>query len=268
MIRFLRTVGLLALCGAAGLAQSQELVIGGTGSALGALQRLAEAFVLQQPSVKATVLPSLGSGGGLKALQAGALHVAVSSRPPKPAELAAGSSVVELGRTPFVVAVSADNPTTSVSRDQLAALLAGHTVAWADGSMARPVLRPPDDADSVALRALGPAVATALDAAHKRPGVPVALTDQDCADRIAQTPGAFGPTTLALLLGERRPLKALALDGQLPGVKALVEKRYAHARTLWLVSGPQPLPATAGFLAFVRSPAGRAMLAELGIWAS
>ena len=260
-------VGLLALCGAASLAQSHELVIGGTGAALGALQRLADAYVRTQPAVRATVLPSLGSGGGLKALRAGAIQVAVSARPPDPAELAAGSSTVELGRTAFVVAVSRDNPTTSISRDQLAALLAGHTVAWADGSAARPVLRPPEDADSVSLRALGPAVASALDLAQQRPGVPVVLTDQDCADRIAFTPGAFGPSTLSLLLGEGRPLKALAIDGQAPGVRALAEKRYPHVRTLWLVIGPRPDPRTAGFVAFVRAPTGRALLADLGIWA-
>ena len=76
----------LAVCAAFALtgvatAQTQEIKIGGTGAALGTMQVLAQAYAKTRPDAKITVLPSMGSGGGIKAVLAGAIQIGVSSRP-------------------------------------------------------------------------------------------------------------------------------------------------------------------------------------------
>ena len=67
-----------------------ELVIGGTGTALGGMQLLAKAFSEDHPEIKTVVLPSLGSGGGIKALGAGKIDLSLSARPLKDKESATG----------------------------------------------------------------------------------------------------------------------------------------------------------------------------------
>jgi len=257
----------LLLAGLASSAAAEVLRIGGTGAGLGALQRLSDAWARQQPGATVVLLPSLGSSGGIKAVRAGALSLAVSGRAPDSVELAAGAVAVELGRTPFVIAVGPQVKTQGLSLSQLAALLSGQALNWPDGQPARPVLRPLGDSDTDALRAMGAAMPAAVAAAAQRPGLAVAMTDQDCADRIAALPGGFGPSTLALMLSESRPLRALAIDGEPASLSALAQGRYAHARTLWLVTGAHASLPVQQLLAYARSAAGRAVLRDAGVLA-
>ena len=77
---------LIWLIGAAvGPANAAETIkIGGTGSALGDMTRLAEAYMRANPDTKVVVLPSLGSAGGIKALRAGAIDIALTTDPLQP----------------------------------------------------------------------------------------------------------------------------------------------------------------------------------------
>src|SRR5687767_3132598 len=97
-----------ALLVAAGAAQAAaEIKIGGTGNALGTMRELAHAYSKLHPGTKVIVLPSLGSGGGIKAATNGAIDIAVSSRPLKDDERQPDVVETEYARTPFVFAVSA-----------------------------------------------------------------------------------------------------------------------------------------------------------------
>ncbi len=62
------------------------LKIGGTGAALGTMRILADQFVRKRPDISVVIPDSLGSGGGIKAVLAGALDIALSSRQLKPKE--------------------------------------------------------------------------------------------------------------------------------------------------------------------------------------
>ena len=53
------------------VAIADNVRLGGTGSALGTMQRLVEAFTQSDPQFALSVLPNLGTTGGLKALTAG-----------------------------------------------------------------------------------------------------------------------------------------------------------------------------------------------------
>lgn len=65
------------LSGGFGSASAAEtsLRFGGTGGSLGPMRQLSEAFMKVNPDVAIEVLPSLGSGGGIKAVLAGAIDL-------------------------------------------------------------------------------------------------------------------------------------------------------------------------------------------------
>ncbi len=245
---------------------AEEIRIGGTGSALGTMQLLADAFARRNPDIKVTVLPSLGSSGGIKAAIQGAIDIGVSSRPLKADERGLGAVEVEYGRTPFVFAVSAKSKASEITLTRLADIYAGKIKSWPDGSQIRVVMRPVGDVDTDLIKSLSPAIRQALSEAEKRPGVPFAVTDQDAADDLEKIPGAVGPTTLSVILSEKRSLKALRLDGVEPTPGNAAAGRYPHHKTMFFVTGGKPSAAAQRFIAFARSGAGREVLARSGHW--
>jgi len=251
---------------AAASAQAQELKIGGTGAALGTMQRLGQAFARNHPDTRVTVLPSMGSGGGIKAVLAGAIQIAVSSRPPSEAESKAGVVAVEYGRTPFVFATSSTSRVTGITTQNLADFYAGKVDEWPDGSKLRLVLRPIGDSDSEIIKSISPAMRDAKSAAEQRKGMLFTVTDQETAASIEKVSGALGTSTLALLMSEKRALKALSLDGVAPSARTIADGSYPLAKQLFVVTAPKSPPEAQAFVAFVQSPVGREILQQTGHW--
>ena len=96
--------------------------------------------------------------------------------------------------------------------------------------------------------------------------VVIATTDQDSADALEKTPGAVGISTLALILSERRPLKALVLNGVTPSPKAIADGAYPYYKTMFMVVGSKTSQLARDFIDFVRSPEGRNILTQNGHW--
>lgn len=256
----------LAALTAGSAARAEELKIGGTGAALGTMQLLALSYARAAPGAKITVLPSMGSSGGIKAVLAGATQIAVSSRPLNEAEIKAGAVAVEYGRTPMVFATTAASPVAGITTQNLVDYYAGRVDTWPDGSKLRLVLRPIGDSDSETIKAMSPAMRDAKSAAEQRKGMVFTVTDQETASALEKTAGTLGPSTLALILTEKRALKALALDGVVPSAQSIANGSYPLAKQLLIVTGPKSPPEAAAFVAFVRSPAGRELLQQAGHW--
>jgi phosphate transport system substrate-binding protein len=243
---------------------SNTLRIGGTGLALGGIQILAEAFLAENPSVDIEIPPSLGSGGGIKALLADAIDLSVSTRPPKDKEAAKGATAFRYGRTPFVFATRPDTGVEGVTTQQLADLYGGRVTTWPNGSDVHLVLRPPGRSTYKTLQKMSAGMSEAIDIALARPGVVPATTGQDSADAIEQQVGALGTTTLGMILGEGRKLQPLALDGVEPTIDNLAAGIYPLEQSLYLVLGPQPSRLEEAFAAFMKSPRARNMLNKVG----
>jgi phosphate transport system substrate-binding protein len=212
------------------------------------------------------VLPSMGSGGGIKAVLAGAVQIGVSARPLTEAESKAGAVGLEYGRTPFVFATAAGNKTVGITTQNLVDFYAGKIEQWPDGAKLRLVLRPIGDSDSETIKSMSSAMRDAKSAAEQRKGMVFTVTDQETAAGIEKIPGALGPSTLALLLSEKRPLKTLALNGVVPSAQTLADGSYPLYKDLLIVTGPHTPPAAQAFVAFVRSEAGREILRQTGHW--
>ena len=263
----LGATAVFVLCGAASV-HAEDVKIGGTGAALGTMRLLAEAYVKSHPSTKITVFPSLGSSGGIKAVLSGAIQLGLSSRPLTEAEVKAGAVGIEYGRTPFVFATSMATKTNDLTTQDLVDIYAGKTEQWLDGTKIRLVLRPIGDSDSDLIKNISPAMREATRAAEQRRGMSFTVSDQDTANNIENIPGALGPSTLALLLSEKRHVKVLTFNGIAPDAKSLADGSYPLYKQLLLITSPRTSPAAHAFVAFVRSAAGREILVQTGHWAN
>ena len=261
----LGATAVLVVCSAASV-HAEDIRIGGTGAALGTMQLLAEAYAKNHPNSRIAVLPSLGSGGGIKAVLSGVLQIGLSARPLTENEVKAGAVGVEYGRTPLVFATSATTKIGDLTTQNLVDIYFGKAEQWPDGAKIRLVLRPIGDSDSELIKNLSPTMRDATHAAEQRRGMSFAITDQDAATNIEKTPGALGPSTLALILSENRQLKALTLNGIAPSAKSIADGTYPLFKQLLLVTGPKTLPAARDFVTFVRSAAGREILLQTGHW--
>lgn len=242
--------------------------INGTGAALGGLEAVAEAYAKSHPGSRVSILrPALGGGGSVKALQAGALDLAISARPLKEEERAQGLVAQEYAKAPLVIAVAKDNQRIAgLSLGELADIYAGRTRTWRDGSPLRLILRQPSDADTLLLRSMSPEMDAAVAAALARKGMVTAITDQESAELLEKTPGAIGTSSLALIVSEKRALRPLPLNGVEPSLQAFTDGRYPYAKTLYLVMAAHPSEETRRFADFLRAPAGRAILRRNGYW--
>lgn len=258
---------LLALFAARAATPDAETVrLGGSTSALGTMRQLGQAFERAHPGARIAVIDGLNSGGAIRAVVAGTVDVAASSRPLSDLERAQGLHAVEYGRSPSVFVTAAATPLDSLTRAQVADLYAGRQPRWSDGTRVRLVLTPADDPDTALLKRLSPAVAAAVDTAVARPGMVVDASDGVRADLIERTPGAVGLSMLSLIQSEQRPLKTLPLDGVEPSAAAIADGRYPLYKTFYLATPARPAPLVDRFAAFVRSPEGRAILERNGHW--
>jgi phosphate transport system substrate-binding protein len=256
----------LAVSPATSSAQEQSIKISGNGASLATMQVLAQAYASVQPGASINVLPSVGSSGGIKAMLAGALQIAVSARELTAAEVQAGAVATECGRTPFVFATASTHPVNAVKTQDLVDFYAGRTLSWPDGSKLRLVLRPSTDSDTATVKAMSPEMREAASMAEQRKGMVFAVTDQEAASNIEKVPGALGTSTLALILSEHRAIKPLALDGVMPSPQTLASGAYPLHRSIYLVTGPKTSMQALAFVAFIRSPAGAEILQRMGHW--
>jgi len=253
-----------ALALAAVGAHADSIKIGGTGAGLGTMKMLVQEFNKSRPDAQLVVTPSLGSTGAIRAVLAGAVDIGISTRPVSENESRQGASTRAYARTPFVIATGATNDSPGLSLRELVQIYSGKVTRWPDGSPIRLVVRPDSDFDTILMRAFSAEMSSAISAALARKGLRMADTDQDNADALEKLPGSLGTTTLTQIMTENRAIRPLTLDGVAPTLQSLATGRYRYFKTLHLVTGRNPSALARDFVAFVRSPAGQAVLASSG----
>jgi phosphate transport system substrate-binding protein len=246
-------------------AAEQTLRIGGTGSALGGAQQLLDGLTKRRPEITGIVLPSVGTSGAIKAVIAGALDIGLTSRPLKTAERSVGLVAQPYGTTAVVFAVRRDNPRSTIRSTEIVDIYEERITAWGDGTPIRFILRPPSDGDTEILMRFLPRLASAWQEAAEKRIAPVAYTDQEAAEMVETIPGSFGPNSLSLVLAERRPIKALALDGVAATVETIRNGTYDLTKTFHFITRPETGGAVRAFLDFAASPEGRDILESVGI---
>lgn len=269
--RWISWVVATLMLGSTSAVHAAPLRISGTGAAISTVRQLAEIHQKAHPELELHfITPPMGSNGSIQAVTNDQLDLALTGRPLKKEEADTGLIQTWIGRSPFAFVVQRDAPLSDISLDQAANLYAGRQTTWPDGSRARIILRPIQDADTTLLQSLSPKMREALKTAyeHRQPGSALADTDLDLADMVEKVPGALGSVAMTLVLAERRPLKGLRLDGVEPTVAALEQNRSVPFKPLYFVARQESMPHLAGFIAFLASDAGRSRMNALGLSAT
>lgn len=240
------------------------LRFGGTGAAVATMTRVAEAFQKKHSDVRLVFPPSLGSTGGIKAVIAGALDVGLNSRPLTEAERAHGLVVTEYARTPLLLVTSHKGAEVSFTLHQIAALYNGEIPSYPDGTPLRLIMRPEVEIDTHLVRGLSPEIDAAVRRAQSREGMTVAVTDHDNAEIMVKTRGAIGWMTMAQLISQDLELVPLPIDNIQPTSANFASGKYPLFRSFSVVTGAQPSPLVKGFLEFLFSAEGRAILEKNG----
>jgi phosphate transport system substrate-binding protein len=255
---------LLAAMGASlvSSAYAQSLKIGGTGAALGTMRLLGDAIMRSRQTATIEVLPSLG--GGIKALAANAIDLAVISRDLKDEERAQGLRSQGYGRTAVVFVTPTSNPIGDVTSAELAALFGGEVNVWRNGTPARAILRPHTESDTKLAAEHIPGLHEAIETARTRSGVPMYFTDQEAANALERIPGSVGTSSLSVILSEKRFLKALTLDGRIASSQSIADGSYPMLKTPYFVLPAEPSQLAKDFLDFTCSSEGQAILEKTG----
>jgi phosphate transport system substrate-binding protein len=242
---------------------AETIRIGGTGMALAAMQLAGERLKAVEPQIGVTVLPSLGTPGGLKALAQGAIDIAVIGRPLTADERT--REVLDSGcmTTALVFATSHPGP-HGFAVAQLPGLYADERPLWPDGKPLKVILRSRAGSENAYLTTAIPGMAAALETAYQHRGIPVATTDQENAEQAARIDGSFAIMTILQLRAEKLSLRPVELDGVLPSAETVAGRTYPLSVSVCLVLPVRPKPAAEKFVAHLKSEAGQELLTSLG----
>jgi phosphate transport system substrate-binding protein len=251
------------LIGSCNVASADVLRFGGTG-AVSAMLPILFAAMPPHENITVEVVPSLGTSGGLQALAEGVIDVAAAGRDLKPEEKALGLTPVAALRTPFVLVTSYGRP-EGFKSSEIADIYKSAKATWPNGSIIRVILRPRSESDTTILGAMFPGMAAAIEAARRRPDIPLAATDQDNLTLAEQVPGSLAASTLTQVQTEERQLRLVPINGVTPSIKALESGAYPFSKVLYLVvNATKKKPGTERFIAFIKSPRGQQTLRATG----
>lgn len=244
---------------------ADSIRINGSGSALDLMKPMIAAFKASHKDAKISMAKPLGSSGALKALLAGDLDLVIGSKPLKPEEAAKGAQLQAYGKTPMVIVAHKGVPAKNITTKELEDIYAAKTTTWKNGERIRLILRPRHDADSTILSSLSPSMATAIQLAHTRPGMIIAVTDPEAYKTVCSTPGALGASGMVSIITENLQLNSLSLNGVKASIEALANGTYPLYKQISLITLPTKNSATQQFISFLLSPQGRMIAHRNGV---
>jgi phosphate transport system substrate-binding protein len=257
---------LCLLCGGNRQAAAAETIrINGSGSALFMMKPLIKAYTKTHPGVRIEMEKPLGSSGAIKALLAGVLDIAVSSKALKPEDSAKGAVSREFGKTPLAIVTGKNVLKTDITTKELEDIYSGKVRIWPNGEQIRLVLRPEADIDSTIIERLSPDMGRAIKTAHAQQGMIIAVTDPESDEAVTKTQGSLGAAALPAVLVEKVPFNILALNGVRPSLTTLRNGTYPLAKDIRFITTKNSRPEVATFLNFIYSPQGRAIAEKAGV---
>ena len=236
----------------------------GTGAMTLLASRLARAFNRDiAADLTVIVEPSVGTGGGIRAAQDGAVDLGLVSRSLTPAELSLGLDLHWIGTGVVALGAHPSLEVDDLSSAELIALYQGKNLALGESGM-RPtlLLRDREESANLALERVIPALQGPREEAYRSRRFRVIFHESAMSEALLTTPGAIGLVDLGAAFASR--LKVLSIDGVLPSLDAVRAGRWKATRPLGFVLRPDRRERARPFLAFSRSPRGGEILGSQG----
>jgi|SRR5665647_699471 len=249
---------LLAANGAA----AAPLRLAGTGGIIEAMLQIAPAFkAATGDELQVTV--GLGSGGALRALADGAIDVVVSARALTPAEKKNKLVAYPFARTPLVFITSMRKP-DGLKPGDIAPIYEAINPKWQDGTPLKIILRTKLDSDTALIEHEIPGVEDAIEAARRRPDVPVAATDQDNVNIVQKLVGSFSLAGYGQIIAEKPDVRMIAINGVMPNLDTMADKTYPYEKMFYLVFASDRSAGAEQFVKFLHSAEGSKVLTATG----
>lgn len=250
-------LGIVVLC--SGQAAADTIKIGGSGSMIPLLTQLGKAYMAKNPKDSVEVnQKSMGQPGGIAALNAGALDIAMSASDLSPEQLKLGLKPIEIARVAGIMAVSANVAVNALSSQQLCDIYSGKIKNWKQvGGADAPIVaftRPESDSTKSSLRKAFPCM-TQLTEAPEIINLP---KSKDLFDALMTRPNVIGPLDAIALSSAKGKFKALKIDGR--GYEEVATSRWPFVLHNNLVIGKEHSAAVGRFFSFIKSPEGQSIL--------
>jgi phosphate transport system substrate-binding protein len=229
------------------------------------MRPLISAYIKINPGVSILMEKPLGSDGAKKALLAGALDIAVSSKGLTPDEMEKGASIRQFGKTPLAIVTGKGLKIRNITIEDLEKVYTGAMAEWPNGVKVRPVLRPMRDIDTTILKSLSPGMDKAITIAQRRPGMIIAVTDPESNEIVSKTAGGIGASGLTGVITGNDRLTVLTLNGVKPRPETLADGTYPMAKEINFVTTRRTSRAASRFLDFIFSKKGRAIALKTGV---
>lgn len=227
--------------------------IAGSGSNLPLTQVLAQAYSRRFPDARVDVLSSIGSGGGVRALEDGVIDIALVSRPMREGELR-DFREIRYARTQIVVATRLDLSGLTMDLETLNAVYRGELDRTPRGERLVPVLREAGDSTFAALTALDEGFAETLEEAQGQERFRRVLTDQAMEHVLSTADGTLGLLDAGFVFAHPH--------SGLRGVPIATQggSEYPYTKDLAFVVRPSSRPEVDAFIRFVQSEEGRVLI--------
>ena len=244
----------VVFCLAAPTAWAGNLVIKGSTTVLPIAQKVAEAYMKQNPDVKISIEGG-GSGNGIKAIIDGSTDIANSSRFIKGKEV---SLAVEKGRYPVPFAVAYDcivpvvhpsNNLTNITTDQLKRIYMGQVKNWKEiGGPDSPVVVISRDTSSGTYEVWAEKV---LKGEKVFPGALLQASNGAIVQAVSKNKNAVGYIGIGYISSEVKALKVDKIEGT---PETTLNGSYPISRALYMFTPGWPEGDTLNFINYVLHP--------------
>jgi phosphate transport system substrate-binding protein len=263
---FLILASVFGLICASTSAQAERLVIKGSDT-LGAklVPQLAEQFKSEHPDATFDIAAE-GSTTGFAALIDGTAQIGMSSRPAKPAEMAAATAKgVTLKETVVAydgvaVIVNAANPVKGLTKKQVEQIFTGEVSDWSavggSGGAISVYTRNTSSGTYSEFKELAMKKRDYAPSAQKMAG------NEQIAAEVGKNANGVGYVGLAY--AKAAGIKVVPIDGELPSVESVQKKTYPYSRPTFYYTNGEPSGLVKAFVEFTLSAAGQKIAAGAG----
>lgn len=243
--------------------QTAPVRVGGTGMGLALMRAVGDQVERAAPDIHVQVLPSLGTAGGINALAAKAIDIAIATRPAGADETTAGIETVTCLSTALIFATSRSE-SFDIKTVDLPALYREANPQFPDGRPLKVILRSRTGSEVPYLIQRFPALEEAFAVAYRRTGIPVGATDQENAVLAQRTANSFAITTLLQVRAEKLNLTPLSLNGVMPVPQTIADGSYPMPLKVCLLVARDAGPPVRRTASYITTPAGRKLVRAFG----